>query len=135
MAAAALGMDNFNEYLKGLKFTLYMDQTMEQDLGTTQVKTVNRLKTAMSKHNFDTKNRQKSNIPDFLKQRQTNTLQTLIENPVNFNKVIHVDALHTTEPPGKVIVTITDEFTAYSMYTILNDNGPTSMTAALENKK
>jgi hypothetical protein len=73
MAATAWGMDNLNKYLKGSKFTLYMDRTPEQNLGTTQVKTLNRLKTATSEHNFDTRNRQKSNIPDFLKKTQTNT--------------------------------------------------------------
>jgi len=36
-AAAAWGMDNFNEYLKGSKFTLYRDLTIETTLGTTQL--------------------------------------------------------------------------------------------------
>jgi hypothetical protein len=35
MAAAAWGMDNFNEYLKGSKFTLYMDQVTEQNMDNT----------------------------------------------------------------------------------------------------
>ena len=42
-AAATWGMDNFNEYLKGSKFTLYKDQTSEATLGTTQLKRLNRL--------------------------------------------------------------------------------------------
>ncbi len=37
-ATAAWGMDNFNEYLKGLKFTIYRDLTIETTLGTTQLK-------------------------------------------------------------------------------------------------
>ncbi len=138
MASAAWGMENFNEYLKGSKFTIYMDQTTEQNLGTTQVKILNRLKTAMSEHNFYTRNRGNSNLPDFLKQRQDITMQTIINNPVNnpvnFNKAIHVDAFQTTEQPEKVIVTITDEFTAYSVSTIINDNNATSTTAALANQ-
>ncbi len=40
-AAAAWGMDNFNEYLKGSRFTLYRDSTTETTLGTTQLKTLN----------------------------------------------------------------------------------------------
>ncbi len=40
MAAAAWGMDNFNEYLNGSKFTLYRDTTTETTLGTTKVKTL-----------------------------------------------------------------------------------------------
>jgi hypothetical protein len=94
MAAAAWGMDNFNEYLKDLKFTLYMDQTTEQNLGTTQVKMLNRLKTAMSEHNFYTRNRQRSNIPDFLKQRQTNT------NTRHIDYVMHVET-HDLKQEGQ----------------------------------
>jgi hypothetical protein len=67
--AAAWGMDNFNKYLKGSRFTLYMDPMTEQNLGNTQVKTLNRLKTAMSDHNFDIKNCQKADLPAFLKQK------------------------------------------------------------------
>ncbi len=40
-AAAAWGMDNFNEYLKGSRFTLYRDLTTETTLGITQLKTLN----------------------------------------------------------------------------------------------
>jgi hypothetical protein len=95
MAAAAWGMDNFNEYLKGSKFTLYKDPITEQNLGTTQIKMLNRLRMAMSEHHFDIKNRQKSNLPDFLTQGQTDTLQTNVGQPDNFNQLIHVNAIHT----------------------------------------
>jgi hypothetical protein len=40
-AATAWGMDNFNEYLKGSKFTLYRDGATDTTLGTTQLKTLN----------------------------------------------------------------------------------------------
>jgi hypothetical protein len=40
--AAVRGMDNFNKYLKGSWFTLYLDPTPAPDLGTTQMKTWNR---------------------------------------------------------------------------------------------
>jgi hypothetical protein len=40
-AAAAWGMDNFNEYLNGSKFTLYKDPIPETSLGTTQLKMLN----------------------------------------------------------------------------------------------
>jgi hypothetical protein len=51
-AAAAWGMDNFNEYLKGSTFTLYRDLTTETTLGTTQLKTLNRLRKTMIDHDF-----------------------------------------------------------------------------------
>jgi len=63
MAATVWGMDNFNEYLKGSRFTLYTDHTLAPDLGTTQMKTWNRLKTAMSEQNFLTKNCQNADLP------------------------------------------------------------------------
>jgi hypothetical protein len=132
MAAAAWGMDNFNEYLKGSKFTLYMDQVTEQNMGNTQVKTLNRLKTVMSDHNFDIKNRQKADLPDFLKQKQTNIREPLIDNTLNFNKTIYVDTFWKTEQPVEAIVTITDESTAYSVSTILNDNNANSTMGALK---
>jgi hypothetical protein len=133
-AATAWGMDNFNEYLKGSKFTLYNDQIAEPMLGTTQVKTLNRLKTAMSEHQFETRNRQKSDLPIFLKQGQTNTLQTLVGNPFNFNKAIHVNAFSNTDPPEKVIITIMDNSTAFSVSTIGTDNSAPSIITALQHR-
>jgi hypothetical protein len=56
-AAAAWGMDNFNKYLKGSRFTLYRDTTAETALGTTQLKTLNCLQTMMNDHDFEVKDR------------------------------------------------------------------------------
>jgi RNase H-like domain found in reverse transcriptase len=56
-APAAWGMDNFNEYLNGSRFTLYRDTSAKTALGTTQVKTLNRLQTTMNEHDFETKDR------------------------------------------------------------------------------
>jgi hypothetical protein len=134
MAAAAWGMDNFNEYLKGSKFTMYMDQITEQNLGNTQVKTLNRLKTAMSEHNFDTKTRQRGNILEFLKQKQTNVLDKLVDNTQKFYETIHVDTFHITEQSEEAIVTITDESTAYSVSTILNSDNTTFIITNLKNQ-
>jgi hypothetical protein len=69
-AAAAWGMGNFNEYLKGSRFTLYRDLTNETTLGTTQLKTLNRLRNTMIEHDFEVQDRQKADLPDFLKKRQ-----------------------------------------------------------------
>jgi hypothetical protein len=97
MAASAWGMDNFNEYLKGSRFTLYMDPIMEQNLGNTQLKTLNRLKTAMSEHNFNIKNCQKADLPTFLKQMQTDTQESHDDHRLDFNKTIHVDTFQEDE--------------------------------------
>jgi hypothetical protein len=112
-AAAAWGMDNFNKYLKGSKFTLYRDLTTETTLGTTQLKTLNRLRNTMIDHDFKIQDRQKADLPDFLKKRQTKEGQ---EDPgINqaFNKVIHVDLiatnLHRNETSDQTILSIMDD--------------------------
>ncbi len=63
-------MDNFNEYLKGTRFTLYRDHTTETTLGTTQLKTLNRLRNTMIEHDFEVQEWQKADLPDCLKKRQ-----------------------------------------------------------------
>jgi len=63
-------MENFNEYLNGSKFTLYRDTTTEAALGTTQMKTLNRLQTTMNDHDFEVKDRQRSDFLNFLKKKQ-----------------------------------------------------------------
>jgi hypothetical protein len=113
MAAAAWGMDNFNEYLKGSRFTLYKDLTTETMLGNTQLKTLNRLRNTMIEHDFKTLDRQKADLPYGLKNRQ------IEEEPENsgqnqaFNKVIHVDLIdanhHGTNVSARAILSIKDD--------------------------
>jgi hypothetical protein len=105
---------------------------METSLSTTQVKTINRLRTAMSEHNFKIKDKQKSDLPDFLKKGQNDTLQTHIGYPVKFNKAIHIDAFYTIKTPENVIITITDYSTAFSVSIITADNSITSTVTALQ---
>jgi hypothetical protein len=89
VSASVWGIDNFNEYLRGSQFTLYADPTPTTDMGTMQTKTLNRLRTAMIKHNFLTKNRQQSNLPKELKMTQNHCKE--LEQPKNmtFNNKIH----------------------------------------------
>ncbi len=93
-AAAAWGMDNFNEYLKGSRFTLYKDLTTKTTLGTTQLKTLNRLQTTMTEHDFELQDRQKSDLPDFLKKRQTPEKPRYLDQ--DFNKTVYVDLIDTS---------------------------------------
>jgi hypothetical protein len=125
-------MDNFNEYLNGSKFTLYKDPVPETSLGTTQLKMLNRLKTAMSEHDFEIKDKQKSDLPNSLKNRQKEASQTHVGNPGRFNKTIHVDTFSTLRTPEKIIITIMDNSTAFSVSTITTDNSATSTVTALQ---
>ncbi len=66
-AAAIWGMDNFNEYLKGTKFTLYTDPKPFEPMGHLHKKTLNWLQTALLEHDFTMQNRQTANLPVQLK--------------------------------------------------------------------
>ena len=102
-------MDNFNEYLKGSRFTLYRDLTTETTLGTTQLKTLNRLRNTMIDHDFKTMDRQKAELPHILKKSQ---LKHGSEIDQAFNEVIHVDLIDANYPtPGAstpALLSITD---------------------------
>jgi hypothetical protein len=85
----------------------------------------------MSEHNFEIKDKQKSNLPDSLKNGQKEACQTHVGNPGRFNKTIHVEAFSTLRRPEKVIITITDDSTAFSVSTITTDNSATSTVTAI----
>ncbi len=125
-------MDNFNEYLNGSTFTLYKDPVTETSLGTTQLKTLNRPKTAMREHDFEIKDKQKSDLLDFLKKGQKDALQTHVDNPMKFNKAFRIDAFWNLRMPEKVIFTITDDSMAFSVSTITTDSSTTSTVTALQ---
>jgi hypothetical protein len=61
--SGSLGMDNFNEYLKGKPFILYTNNTPMRQLGHLHIKTFNLLQTALMDHDFITQNKQTSNLP------------------------------------------------------------------------
>ncbi len=113
MADAAWGMDNFNEYLKGSRFTLYKDLTTETMLGTTQLKTLNRLRNTMIEHDFEIQDQQKADLPDCLKKRQIEEEREISKQNQAFNKVIHMDLIdanpHGTNVSDQAILSITDD--------------------------
>jgi hypothetical protein len=125
-------MDNFHEYLDGFQFTLYKDLVPEPSLGTTQLKRLNRLKTTMGKHNFEIRDKQMSDLPDSLKIGQQKACQLPISNTKKFNETIHVDAFSTLTSQEKIILTITDNLTAFSISTLIPDNSPTATVTALQ---
>jgi hypothetical protein len=137
-AAAAWGMDNFNEYLNGSKFTLYKDTTTEAVLGTTQLKTLNRLQTTMNEHDFEIQDRQKSDLPDFLKKKQKLEEPRRLDQDQAFNKTIHVDLINTQTNPdkvsGKTIISITDDSKTFSTSAVLSNSRIDSMVSAIWNQ-
>ncbi len=126
-------MDNFIEYLNGLKFILYKDALTETGLGTTQVKTLNRLKMTMSEHEFKIRDKQESDLPDFLKRGPTNTTQVRASQPITFNKTAHVDTIRTNNKTENAILTIMDDSRTFSTSAVITDSSPTSTITALWN--
>jgi len=132
-AAAAWGMDNFNEYLNSSRFILYRDPITETTLGTTQVKTLNRLKTMMNDHEFETKDKQKSDLPDFLKKGQNIAKPGRVSGTMALNKMVHVDTINTHTKPDKMIITITDDSRTFSTSAVISDSRPNSTISAIWN--
>ncbi len=134
-ATAAWGMDNFNEYLKGSKFTLYRDLTTETTLGTTQLKTLNRLRNTMIDHDFKIQDRQKADLPDFLKKRQMCERQEDTKQNRAFNKVIHVDLINadtnSNVTSSKTILSITDDTRTFTQVAIIANGGIDSTVSAI----
>jgi hypothetical protein len=118
-AAAAWGMDNFNEYLTGSRFILYRDPITETTLGTTQVKTLHWLKTTMNDHEFEIKDKQKSDLPDFLKKGQNIAEPGQINQIIAFDKTVHVNTIYTHSKPDKTIIIITDDSNTFSTSAVI----------------
>jgi hypothetical protein len=134
-AAAAWGMDNFNEYLKGSRFTLYRDSTTETTLGTTQLKTLNRLRNTMIEHDFESRNRQEADLPGFLKKRQIKEGGEISGQDQAFNKVIHVDLIkadpHSNTVTNPAILSITDDTRTFSQIAVLTDDKIDAIAGAI----
>jgi hypothetical protein len=128
-------MDNFNEYLKGSKFTLYKDLATETTLGTTQLKTLNRLKNTMIDHDFEIQDRQKADLPDFLKNRQMGKGREDLQQNRAFNKVIHVDLINagtnSNKISGETILSITDDTRTFTQVAVMENSVIDSTVSAI----
>jgi hypothetical protein len=93
---------------------------------------MNRLKTAMSEHVFEIKNRQKSGLPNFLKMAQEESTLASIDNTRMFNHTIHVNTIDIGMMTKKVLIAIMDESWACSVAAIIIGSDTTSMVKALQ---
>jgi hypothetical protein len=89
----------------------------------------------MIDHNFKIRDRQKADLPDFLKKRQTEEGR---ENPGRdqaFNKVIHVDLIHANlqraEASDRTILSITDDTRTFNKVTVLANDKIDSTAEAI----
>jgi hypothetical protein len=126
-------MDNFKEYLNGSRFTLYRDTTTKTVLGTTQVKTLNRLQTMMNEHDFETKDRRTWDLPSFLKKGQDLETPEPTSQDKAFNGSVHVDLIDTHAYQGKTIISITNDSQTFATSTVIPDSGLDSIISAVWN--
>ena len=72
----------------------------------------------MIEHDLEIQNRQKVELPDFLKKRQIEEEKGISGQDQAFNKVIHVDLIQTdprsTTVPDQAILSITDDTHTFS---------------------
>jgi RNase H-like domain found in reverse transcriptase/Reverse transcriptase (RNA-dependent DNA polymerase) len=132
LTASVWGMDNYNEYLKGSQFTLFADPMPTPDLGTMQTKTLNRLCTAMSEHNFVVQNRQQSQLPETLKIAQRPYKYPDHTDNGLFNSKIHVDIFKGATDTDPKILSITDENTTYSTTKVISNDSPRILAQSLD---
>jgi len=89
----------------------------------------------MIEHDFEIQDRQKADLPDFLKKRQTEEGQENLEQNQAFNKVIHVDLindnLHRPEMSELTLLSITDDTRTISQVAILANDKIDSTVAAI----
>jgi hypothetical protein len=96
-------------------------------MGTTQLKTLNRLKNTMIEHDFQTRDRQKANLPPSLK---TGQITNESEPGITFNEVIHVDLIKT-DSGGSAILSITDHTRTLTRLAVLTDDKIDSVATSI----
>jgi hypothetical protein len=86
----------------------------------------------MIEHEFEIKDRQKADLPDFLKKRQGEEGREISGRHQAFNKVIHMDLINANLPPeasDQTILRITDDTRTVSQVAVLA-NDKIDLTAA-----
>jgi hypothetical protein len=87
----------------------------------------------MIEHDFEIRDRQKADLPDFLKKRQLEERRENSGQNQAFNKVIHVDLInansHGTKASNQTIISITDDTRSFSQITIPTDDKIDSIAA------
>jgi RNase H-like domain found in reverse transcriptase len=119
-AATVWGMDNFNKYLGGTKFTLYADYKPLEQMGHLHSKTFNQLQMALMEHNFIMQNRQTANLPSHLKLAKADLTQNISNTHLHVSTQIYKpgqpsnDLTNLRQPPTKILSQISQPQTQTS---------------------
>jgi hypothetical protein len=88
----------------------------------------------MIEHDFEIQDRQKADLPDFLKERQIEEGREISGRDQAFNKVIHVDLINANlhpEASDLTILSITDDTRTFSQVAVLANDKIDSTAAAI----
>jgi hypothetical protein len=88
----------------------------------------------MIEQEFEIKDRQRADVPDFLKKRQSEEGRENSRRNQAFNKVIHVDLINANLPPDasdQTILSITDDTRTFSQVAVLANDKIDSTAAAI----
>jgi hypothetical protein len=97
------------------------------------VKTLNRLQTTMNKHDFETKDRQRSDLPSYLKKSQSLESPEPTSQDTAFSGTVHVDLIDTHTYPNETIVSIMNDSQTFATTAVIPDSGLDSITLAIWN--
>ncbi len=85
----------------------------------------------MSEQKFLTKNCQKADLPEHLKQRQQNQEEMQHIDILHFNEKIHVDTFPEATEKSPSIITVSDEHTRYSVSMVIQDKNQDNLLRTL----
>jgi hypothetical protein len=87
----------------------------------------------MNDQDFEIKDRQQSDLPDFLKKRQKMVEPGQVSQAATFNRIVHVDTIDIHTKPNKTIIIITDDSRTFSTSAVITDSRPDSTNSAIWN--
>jgi hypothetical protein len=87
----------------------------------------------MNDHDFEIKDRQRSDLPDFLRKGHNMGESGHTSPTKTCNKIVHIDTINTHTKPGKTIICIKDDSRTFSTSAVIPDGGPDSMISAICN--
>jgi hypothetical protein len=87
----------------------------------------------MNKHEFEIKDKQRSNLPDFLKTGQNTATPGRVSQIIAFNKIVHINTIGTHNKQDQTIITITDDLRTFSRSAVITDSSPNSTISAIWN--
>jgi len=85
----------------------------------------------MNDHDFEIKDRRKSDMTNFLRNGQNLEMPEHTKQNKTFNRSIHVVIIDTHTKPSKTIISITDDSRTFATSSVIPDSGLDSTISAI----